>query len=134
LDIEVKDHIPNLKSSLNDESSKTIEYSEDMITGYTLKPIVYDMVGDPTKNEYYIKVDFTLVNVRYANEPDEKKYTVHSAIPLNQSIYEYDENKDYDVFNINDDSDKKQPLSFELPVTKRFEETQLLDTYFEKDS
>ena len=37
-DIEVKDHIPNLKSSLNDESSKTIEYSEDMITGYTLKP------------------------------------------------------------------------------------------------
>ena len=134
LDIEVKDHIPNLKSSLNDESSKIIEYSEDMITGYTLKPIVYDMVGDPTKNEYYIKVDFTLVNNRYKNDKDVDEVTAHSAKIKNGSIYDViHENDDTSIFDINNTDEDREPSSFELPITKEFEKQQIKETYFYND-
>ena len=126
-DIKVKEFIPSLNSSLVSESTKIIPFRKDMITGYTLVPIVYDMVGDPFKNEYQIQIDYTLVNNRYANDTDVAKATVHSAIPLDQAIYENDDNDVYDI-NVNDG--ERQPSSYELPITKDYEENQIKYTYF----
>ena len=129
-DIKVKEFIPSLNSSLVSESTKIIPFRKDMITGYTLVPIVYDMVGDPFKNEYQIQIDYTLVNNRYANDTDVAKATVHSAIPLDQAIYENDDNDVYDM-NVNDG--ERQPTSYELPITKDYERDQINKIYFNNE-
>ena len=42
--IKVKEFIPSLNSSLGSESTKTIPFSKDMITGYTLTLIVHGIL------------------------------------------------------------------------------------------
>ncbi|MBP5256812.1 MAG: hypothetical protein J6Y96_00460, partial [Mycoplasma sp.] len=132
-DIKVENIIPNLNFNLKTKQDKMIDFSEDIITGYTLQTVVYDMISNSYENKYEIQLDIILTNNRYINDPNKKdKYTAHSAVPLDQLIYEYDENKDIDPFKINDDNDKKQSLSFELPITNEYEKDQLTNVYLTK--
>ncbi|MBP5257019.1 MAG: hypothetical protein J6Y96_01550 [Mycoplasma sp.] len=128
-DIKVENFIPNLNFNLKTEQDKMIDFSEDIITGYTLQPVVYDMPENPYKNEYSIGIDFTLVNNRYVNDLDKDKLTAHSASP-DSSIYKYNENEDIDPFKINDTNLNRKPLYYELPITNKFEKSQLMKTYF----
>ena len=126
-DIEVKEFIPNLNSSLVSESTKIIPFRQDMITGYTLVPIVYSMSSNQYENKYYIDVDYTLVNNRYANDIDVAKVIVHSATLNDESTYK---NEDNTVFNLNESKEFRKAQTYQLPITKDYEESQIKETYF----
>ena len=69
-------------------SKKTVEFNNDMITGYTLKPILAKMNGDPYTNVYSIDVDYTLVNNNYKDDEKIAELTAHSSQLKDKSFYE----------------------------------------------
>ena len=108
-------------------SKKTVEFNNDMITGYTLKPILVKMNGDPYTNKYSIDVDYTLVNSNYKDDADVAKFTAHSSTLKNQSLYE-DENAT--IFDLNASDGEREYTNYVLPITKEYEEEQINKIYF----
>ena len=69
-------------------SKKTVEFNNDMIIGYTLKPILAKMNGDSCTNVYSIDVDYTLVNNNYKDDEKVAELTAHSSALKDKSFYE----------------------------------------------
>ncbi len=114
-------------SSSNSISTKLIKFTNDIIPGYTLKPILHKMISNPYTNIYSIDVDYTLVNNQYVNDVDAAKLIVHSAALKNKSLYEDD---NIDVFALNDSKENREYTNYQLPITKKYEEQQIDNTYF----
>ncbi len=102
-------------------------FDNDLIPGYTLKPILHQMNGDPYKNEYSIDVDYILVNNRYIGKESEDKLTAHSSPIIDESKYE-DENAS--IFDLNTSKEEREYTNYKLPITKKYEEKQINQTYF----
>ena len=69
-------------------SKKTEKFRNDLITGYTLKPILVKMNGDPYTNTYSIDVDYTLVKTDYIEKENVAQLTAHSSALKKKSFYE----------------------------------------------
>ena len=108
-------------------SKKTVEFNNDMITGYTLKPILVKMNGDPYTNTYSINVDYTLVNNNYKDDEKVAELTAHSSRLKDKSFYE-DEN--ISIFDLNANESERENTNYVLPITKEYEEDQINKTYF----
>ena len=108
-------------------SKKTVEFNNDMITGYTLKPILAKMNGDPYTNTYSINVDYTLVNNNYKDDEKVAELTAHSSRLKDKSFYE-DEN--ISIFDLNKSSEERENTNYVLPITKGYEQNQINKTYF----
>ena len=103
-------------------SKKTVEFNNDMITGYTLKPILVKMNGDPYTNTYSINVDYTLVNNNYKDDEKVAELTAHSSRLKDKSFYE-DEN--ISIFDLNANESERENTNYVLPITKEYEEDQI---------
>jgi hypothetical protein len=114
-------------SSYFSSSKKTVEFNNDMITGYTLKPILAKMNGDPYTNVYSIDVDYTLVNNNYKDNEKVAELTAHFSQLKDKSFYE-DEN--ISIFDLNKSSEEREYTNYILPITKGYEEKQINNTYF----
>ncbi len=112
-------------------SKKTIEFTNDMIPGgYTLKPILVKMNGDPYTNTYSVDVDYTLVKTDYIKKENVAQLTAHSSALKNKSFYE-DENKS--IFDLNASDEEREYTNYVLPITKKYEEQQINATYFNNE-
>jgi len=106
---------------------KTEKFRNDLIPGYTLKPILVKMNGDPYTNTYSIDVDYTLVNERHKDKVNVAELTAHSSTLKNKSLYE-DENTS--IFDLNASDEEREYTNYVLPITKEYEEKQINDAYF----
>ena len=111
-------------------SKKIVEFKSNIIPGYTLKPILVKMNGDPYTNTYSIDVDYTLVNDNYINNGNVAQLTAHSSALKNQSFYE-DENTS--IFDLNASDEEREYTNYVLPITKQYEEEQINATYFNNE-
>ncbi len=112
-------------------SKKTEKFSNNLITGYTIKPILVKMNGDPYTNTYSIDVDYTLVNDSYINNENVAQLTAHSSALKNKSFYE-DENTS--IFDLNTSDEERQYTNYVLPITKKYEQQQINATYFNNEN
>ncbi len=108
-------------------SKRTEKFRNDLITGYTLKPILVKMNGDPYINTYSIDVDYTLVKTDYIKKENVAQLTAHSSALKNKSFYE-DENKS--IFDLNASDEEREYTNYVLPITKEYEQQQINATYF----
>ena len=111
-------------------SSLQKDFDNDLIPGYTLKPIIHSMNADPYKNEYSIDVDYTLIKNEYLDKDDAARYTVHSALLEDESIYQDD---NISVFDINTIEGERNYTKYDLPITLQYEHDQIIDTFFDGD-
>ncbi len=111
-------------------TKKTKEFKNDLITGYTLKPILVKMNGDPYTNTYSIDVDYTLVKTDYIKKENVAQLTAHSSALKNKSFYE-DENKS--IFDLNASDEEREYTNYVLPITKEYEQQQINATYFNNE-
>jgi len=111
-------------------SKKIVEFKNNIIPGYTLKPILIKMNSDSYTNTYSIDVDYTLVNDNYINNEDVAQLTAHSSPLKNQSFYE-DENTS--IFDLNASDEEREYTNYVLPITKQYEEEQINATYFNNE-
>ena len=111
-------------------SKKTEKFRNNLITGYTLKPILIKMNGDPYTNTYSIDVDYTLVKNNYINNKNVAQLTAHSSALKNKSFYE-DENTS--IFDLNASDEEREYTNYVLPITKEYEEEQINTIYFNND-
>ncbi len=123
------------KSGLNDGKSLQKDFTNDIIPGYTLKPIMYLMDGDSYENKYSINVDFTLVKNSYIDNNDVAKLTTHSARLKDYNMYKKYMNDEISMFDINENEGERECIgtSYTLPITKQFEDQQFLNTYIFND-
>jgi len=112
-------------------SKKTEIFSNDLITGYTLKPILVKMNGDPYTNTYSIDVDYTLVNNDFIKKENVAQLTAHSSAIKNKSFYE-DENTS--IFDLNASDEEREYTNYVLPITKEYEQQQINATYFNNEN
>ena len=114
-------------SSYFSTTKKTKEFRNDIITGYTLKPILAKMNSNPYTNVYSIDVDYTLVNNNYKDTDDVAKLTAHSSALKDKSFYE---NENISIFDLNANESEREYTNYVLPITKGYEEKQINETYF----
>jgi hypothetical protein len=114
-------------SSYFSTTKKTKEFRNDLITGYTLKPILVEMNGDSCTNTYSIDVDYTLVNNNYKDDEKIAELTAHSSQLKDKSFYE-DEN--ISIFDLNANESEREYTNYLLPITKGYEDKQISNTYF----
>jgi len=112
-------------------SKRTEKFRNDLITGYTLKPILVKMNGDPYTNTYSIDVDYTLVNNDFIKKENVAQLTAHSSAIKNKSFYE---NKDISIFDLNASSEERQYTNYVSPITKEYEQQQINATYFNNEN
>ena len=112
-------------------SKKIVEFKNNIIPGYTLKPILIKMNSDSYTNTYSIDVDYTLVNDDYTNNENVAQLTAHSSPLKNQSFYE-DENTS--IFDLNTSDEEREYTNYVLPITKQYEEEQINATYFNNEN
>ena len=112
-------------------SKKTEKFRNDLITGYTLKPILVKMNGDPYTNTYSIDVDYTLVNNDYIKKENVAQLTSHSSAIKNKLLYE-DENTS--IFDLNASNEEREYTNYVLPITKEYEQQQINATYFNNEN
>ena len=117
----------NSNSSYFSTSKKTKEFRNDLITGYTLKPILVRMNANSYTNTYSIDVDYTLVNNNYKDTDDVAKLTAHSSALKDKSVYE---NENISIFDLNANESEREYTNYVLPITKGYEEEQINNTYF----
>ena len=111
-------------------SKKSVQFKDDMITGYTLKPILVRMNDDPSTNVYSIDVDYTLVNNNYKDADDVAKLTAHSSALKDKSVYE---NENISIFDLNANESEREYTNYVLPITEEYEKEQINKTYFNQD-
>ena len=111
-------------------SRKIVEFKNNIIPGYTLKPILIKMNSDSYTNTYSIDVDYTLVNDNYINDENVAQLTAHSSALKNKSFYE-DENTS--IFDLNASDEEREYTNYVLPITKQYEEEQINATYFNNE-
>ena len=114
-------------SSYFSTTKKTKEFRNDLITGYTLKPILVRMNANSYTNTYSIDVDYTLVNNNYKDTDDVAKLTAHSSALKDKSVYE---NENISIFDLNANESEREYTNYVLPITKGYEEEQINKTYF----
>ena len=114
-------------SSYFSTTKKTKEFRNDLITGYTLKPILVRMNANAYTNTYSIDVDYTLVNNNYKDADDVAKLTAHSSALKDKSFYE---NENISIFDLNANESERENTNYVLPITKEYEEDQINKTYF----
>jgi len=130
-EISCEDSDPqNSYGSYTFTSRKTVKFKSNIIPGYTLKPILVKMNGDPYTNTYSIDVDYTLVNDSYINNENVARLTAHSSALENKSFYE-DEN--ISIFDLNTSDEEREYTNYVLPITKEYEEEQINTTYFNNE-
>ncbi len=112
-------------------SKRTEKFRNDLITGYTLKPILVKMNGDPYTNTYSIDVDYTLVKTDYIKKENVAQLTAHSSALKNKSFYE-DENTS--IFDLNASDEEREYTNYVLPITKKYEQQQINATYFNNEN
>ncbi len=98
----------------------------NLIPGYTLKPILHHMNANSYTNTYSIDVDYTLVNNHYVGKENEAKLTAHSSQLKDKSMYE---DEDVSIFDLNASKEEREYTNYQLPITKEFEEQQINNTY-----
>ncbi len=131
-EISCEDSDPqNSYGSYTFTSRKTVKFKSNIIPGYTLKPILVKMNGDPYTNTYSIDVDYTLVNDSYINNENVAQLTAHSSALKNKSFYE-DENKS--IFDLNASDEEREYTNYVLPITKEYEEKQINAAYFNNEN
>ncbi len=111
-------------------SKRTEKFRNDLITGYTLKPILVKMNGDPYTNTYSVDVDYTLVKTDYIKKENVAQLTAHSSALKNKSFYE---NKDISIFDLNASNEEREYTNYVLSITKEYEEEQINTTYFNNE-
>ena len=116
------------KTSYFYDDSLYANFVTDIIPGYTLRPIIHQMIANSYENNYSIDVDYTLIKNNYLNNNDAAKLTAHSAGLKNQTIYSDDS---VSVLDINESNDEREYINYQLPITKEFEEQQIFNTYFD---
>ncbi len=130
-EISCEDSDPqNSYGSYTFTSRKIVEFKNNIIPGYTLKPILVKMNGDPYTNTYSIDVDYTLVKNNYINNENIAQLTAHSSALKNKSFYE-DENTS--IFDLNASDEEREYTNYVLPITKEYEEKQINATYFNNE-
>ncbi len=112
-------------------SKRTEKFRNDLITGYTLKPILVKMNGDPYTNTYSVDVDYTLVKTDYIKKENVAQLTAHSSALKNKSFYE---NKDISIFDLNASNEEREYTNYVLPITKEYEQQQINATYFNNET
>ncbi len=121
----------NSNISYFSSSKKIVKFRNDLITGYTLKPILIKMNSDPYTNTYSIDVDYTLVKTDYIKKENVAQLTAHSSALKNKSFYE-DENKS--IFDLNASDEEREYTNYVLPITKEYEEKQINAAYFNNEN
>ena len=116
------------KTSYFYDDSLYANFVTDIIPGYTLRPIIHQMIANSYENNYSIDVDYTLIKNEYLNSDNIAKLTAHSSQLKDDSLYYEDENTT--IFDINASDSERQYTNYELPITKEFEEQQINKTYF----
>ncbi len=111
-------------------SRKIVEFKNNIIPGYTLKPILVKMNGDPYTNTYSIDVDYTLVKTDYIKKENVAQLTAHSSALKNKSFYE---DKNTSIFDLNASDEEREYTNYVLPITKQYEEEQINATYFNNE-
>ena len=114
----------------NDVLSLQKNLDNDLIPGYTLKPILHHMNANSYTNTYSIDVDYTLVNNHYVGKENEDKLTAHSSQLKGQSMYE---DEDVSIFDLNASKEEREYTNYQLPITKEFEEQQINNIYLENE-
>ncbi|WP_406533761.1 hypothetical protein [Methanobrevibacter sp.] len=104
-----------------------MKFSNEMIIGYTLKPILVKMNGDTYTNTYSIDVDYTLVKTDCIKKENVAQLTAHSSALKSKSFYE-DENTS--IFDLNASDGEREYTNYVLPITKEYEEEQINKIYF----
>jgi hypothetical protein len=117
-------------SSYFSTTKKTKEFRNDLITGYTLKPILVKMIPDPFTNVYSINVDYTLVNNNYKDDEKIAELTAHSSQLKDKSFYE---NENISIFDLNASESEREYTNYALPITKEYEKEQINKTYFNNE-
>jgi len=112
-------------------SRKTEKFSNNLIPGYTLKPILVKMNGDPYTNTYSINVDYTLVKTDYIENENVAEFTSHSSALKNKSFYEDEKTS---IFDLNASDEEREYTNYVLPITKEYEEQQINATYFNNEN
>ena len=122
-----------IKSTNNTNNNITLlanpihSYSNDMIPGYTLTPVLVTMNEDIFSNDYNISIDWQLMNNAYKNKDiqKQKSLTAHCVLDKNGNMQTME---NFSLDNI--DVDEYQFNQYQLFASSNYQQNNLKKAYF----